>query len=380
MRSLFQGIFLIAILCWGCSSSNSSNENADPREIPNTISTLQFIDEFVIPISEINGEPIGGLSGIDYNNGKWYLICDTSEPPIRYYNANITYNNSGFSNVSITSMTEIKDNTGNSLASGLVDPEAIRFDPNTQNLLYTSEGSIVNDIDPAMIEISTFGNQVRTFTLPDHFAAQANDDSKGPRHNGVFEGLSINFDNSGYWVSTELPLIEDGPEPTLTDTESPVRITLINKTTGLAERQFAYELDPVARPADLGTTFEINGLVEILEYDENKFLALERSFSSGYLDGGNNVKIYKVDATNATNTLSIESLSGSIYTKAVKTLLFDFETIRSQLVASTVDNLEGITFGPPFEDGNRSIVVVSDNNFNAFLPQKNQLIVFKVVP
>ncbi|GAA4271937.1 esterase-like activity of phytase family protein [Aquimarina gracilis] len=363
-----------------CSSNSNDSNTSNPDSNQNTISAIQFIDEFIIPDQEINGVPIGGFSGIDYYNGKWYIICDTSTPPIRYYEANITYTNEGFQEVSMAKMVEIKDNSGFSLEQGVVDPEAIRFDPVTNTILYTSEGSINNGIDPALIEISMEASQVRSFSLPDNFKANTASDTSGPRHNGVLEGLSLSFDNKGYWTSFELPLIEDGPEPTTTDTDSPVRITFFKKTTGMPERQFAYELDPVAREATLGTTFEINGLVELLEYDENKFLALERSFASGYIDGGNNVKIYKVDATNATNTLLLDNLASTSYTKASKTLLFDFEQVRSQLTRNTVDNLEGITFGPKLADGSRSIVVISDNNFNSFYPQLNQFIVFKVLP
>ncbi len=373
-------LFVIVLLCASCSSNNNNPDTTPVTDNQNTISAIEFIDEFVIPVQDINGVPVGGLSGIDYHEGKWYLICDTSVPPIRYYEADIAYTKDGFGNVAINTMIEIKDASGISLETGIVDPEAIRFDTASGTIFYTSEGSIVNNIDPALIEISTNGNQIRNFTLPDNFKANATDDTKGPRHNGVLEGLSPSHDNNGYWVSFELPLIEDGPEPTTVDTPSPVRITFFNKTTGTAERQFAYELDPVAREATLGTTFEVNGLVEILAYDENKFLALERSFASGYLDGGNNVKIYKVDATNATNTLSTETLTNNSVVKAEKTLLFDFETIRGQLTNNTVDNLEGITFGPKLADGSRTIVVVSDNNFNSFLPQLNQLIAFKIIP
>ncbi|MBQ0732984.1 esterase-like activity of phytase family protein [Aquimarina celericrescens] len=380
MPKLIYYIFPLVFLFVNCSSSNNDPDTSNPDNNQNTISAVEFIDEFVFPDQEINSVPIGGFSGIDYQNGKWYIICDTSTPPIRYYEANISYTKDGFQHVGITNMIEIKDASENPLEQGVVDPEAIRLDPATNTILYTSEGSINNDIDPALIEISAQANQIRNFTLPENFKANSANDSAGPRHNGVLEGLSISYDKKGYWVSFELPLIEDGPEPTTTDTESPVRITFLNKTTGIAERQFAYELDPVARAAMFGTSFEVNGLVEIIEYDNNKFLALERSFASGYLDGGNNVKIYKIDATNATNTLNINSLATETYAKATKTLLFDFETIRSQLTRSTVDNLEGITFGAELEDGSRTLAVISDNNFNSFFPQLTQLIVFRVMP
>ncbi|MGW7811327.1 esterase-like activity of phytase family protein [Staphylococcus xylosus] len=42
-----------------------------------------------------------------------------------------------------------------------------------------------------------------------------------------------------------------------------------------------------------------------------------------------------------------------------------------------VDNIEGITFGKKLANGNDSLVVVSDNNFNK--SQISQFIVFEVV-
>jgi len=373
--------FICIILLFASCSSNddTTTEPEPPITTVNTISNLEFIDEFVIPDQNIDGVPIGGFSGIDFINNTWYIISDGSDP-IRYYTANISYNQNGFTNLDITAMVEIKDAMGNSFPENQMDPEAIRFDTNTGNIIYSSEGSITNGVDPALLEIGINGIQLQNFTLPDNLAANNIDDLSGPRHNGALESLSISFDTNAYWTGMELPLIEDGLEPTTVDTESPVRITRIDKITGLAERQFAYELDPVSREPALGTTFTINGLVEILEYDEDKFLTIERSFSSGYLDGGNTIKIYKVDATNASNTLSIASLVNTTYVKASKTLLFEFDNIRSQLTNNTVGNIEGIAFGPVLEDDTKSLVVISDNNFNAFLPQLNQLILFRVVP
>ncbi|WP_299223355.1 esterase-like activity of phytase family protein [uncultured Aquimarina sp.] len=374
-------IYLVCAITFfvGCSSNDNTTEPEPPVTSVNTISSLEFIDELIIPMQDINGIPIGGFSGIDYKNDVWYIISDGSDP-IRYYTAGISYNQNSFTNATIDRMIEIRDAMGNSFLENQVDPEAIRFDTSTGNIIYASEGSINNGTNPALLEIGTNGIQLRNYVLPDNLAANIIDDLSGPRHNGALESLSISFDNNAYWIGMELPLIEDGPEPTTSDTESPVRITRINKNTGLAERQFAYELDPVDREPTLGTTFTINGLVEILEYDEDKFLSIERSFSSGYLDGGNTVKIYKVDATNATNILGITAFSNETYTKATKTLLFEFDNIRNQLTNTIVDNIEGITFGPVLSDGSKSLVVISDNNFNAFLPQLNQLIVFKVVP
>ena len=41
-----------------------------------------------------------------------------------------------------------------------------------------------------------------------------------------------------------------------------------------------------------------------------------------------------------------------------------------------IDNIEGMTFGPPLPDGRQTLVIVSDNNFNA--GQFTQFIVLAV--
>ena len=96
-------------------------------------------------------------------------------------------------------------------------------------------------------------------------------------------------------------------------------------------------------------------------------------------NGGNNVKIYDVDISNATDVSGIDSLADSDFTPASKKLLFDFEEIRDQLTDGVVDNIEGITFGPDFPNGNKSVVLVADNNFSAFGPQLNQFVLFELL-
>ena len=91
------------------------------------------------------------------------------------------------------------------------------------------------------------------------------------------------------------------------------------------------------------------------------------------------MKIYDVDAGNATDISEINSLADVPYQPAKKTLLFDFEEIRDQLTDGVVDNIEGISFGPSFPNGNRSLILVADNNFSAFGPQLNQFILFELL-
>ncbi|MBK7559251.1 MAG: esterase-like activity of phytase family protein [Chitinophagaceae bacterium] len=41
------------------------------------------------------------------------------------------------------------------------------------------------------------------------------------------------------------------------------------------------------------------------------------------------------------------------------------------------DNLEGITFGPPLPNGNRTLICIADNNFNIL--EKAQILLFEVL-
>ncbi len=337
---------------------------------------LRYIDEFVLPDGlQFENTVVGGLSGIDYANGVWYMISDDPNTA-RCYTATLTYDDEEFSTVDIQSIVELKDQGGDAFATGTVDPEALRVFGG--NIVWTSEGNVNNSIDPFVRRATLGGDFINEIQLAERYSV-TDEDGRGPRQNGVFEGISLSTDGRGFWVNMELPLVQDGPAPTLQDTDSPIRIAYIDKATGQFGREFAYELDPVVRPAANGTSFELNGVVELLEYAEDKFLVLERSFSTGYDDGGNTVKIYDVDATTATDISGVEALVGTDYEPAKKVLLFDFEEIREQLTDGVVDNIEGIAFGPDLSNGNRSLVLVADNNFSAFGPQLNQFVVFELV-
>ncbi|WP_299317169.1 esterase-like activity of phytase family protein [uncultured Maribacter sp.] len=364
-RTLLVFTVLLVISC-----GNKKNTNKIETSLK-----LCFVDEYILPDeTTFANTRVGGLSGIDYANGDWYAISDDSDSP-RFYKAIVSYDLKGFNTIQVTAVTHFKDENGNNLSKGIVDPESIRCDNGA--LIWTSEGNIKEGLIPFVHISDSVGNFVKEIDLANRYLPNDNPDL-GPRHNGVFEGIALSHNKKGYWVAMELPLKEDGVEPTLEETDSPVRIVYINKKTGHSEKEIVYELDKVTRPAADGSTFVLNGIVEILEYDTNRFFVLERSYSMGYADGGNTVKIYDVNASKATDVSSINSLKGESYTKVTKKLLFNFEDIRKDLTNGIVDNIEGITFGPDFANGNRSLIVVADNNFSLYGPQLNQFILFEV--
>ena len=107
-----------------------------------------------------------------------------------------------------------------------------------------------------------------------------------------------------------------------------------------------------------------------------QFLVLERSFSVGVI--GNQVRLYEIDISKATNVLTAANLQGA--TAVTKRLVLDFETLKTQL--GGIANLEGITFGPRLANGKRSLVVIADDNFPLAdsATDRNQVIVFEVQP
>lgn len=377
-------IFLASAFLVSCTAQNQ----------PVSISSLTFIGEQVIPQALFDNSTVGGLSGIDYHDGIYYLISDDNgsesddiQGIARAYTAKLKFDEKGFYSVQLTDKIRLMKIVNPTLSIGYspgeVDPEAMRFDSRTGKLLWVNEGQINNGIAPQIRELDLEKQKAVDYPIPKMFWIDETGQS-GPRHNVVFEGLSMTVNGAGFWVSMEGPLIQDGEEASLEDTVSPVRISFFNRRTAELEKQFAYELDSVTHREGAHEAFTVNGVVDILEYAQEQFLVLERSFVSGQPDGGNDVKLYKVDASKATDIKAIPALIGADYQPASKTLLLDFNTIRHQLTAidghHTVDNLEGITFGPILPNGKRSLVVVGDNNFSLYAKQLNQFLVFAVEP
>ncbi|MCF8274116.1 MAG: esterase-like activity of phytase family protein [Flavobacteriaceae bacterium] len=349
-------LFCLSIL--GCKSVKISNyKNLK----------VTFLSDYILPEDIfVNSTEVGGLSGIDFCNETYYLVCDDSNNP-RIYEASITIENNKISNVSVDKVILINS------SSDFLDLESIRFDEHSKEILLTSEGHIFKKKDPLFFSINESGDIKDRFQIPESFKANS---LQKPRHNGTLEGLCTAFNKKGYWLGMELPLEADGPEPQLENTKSPVRITYINAKTKMPEKQFSYFLDPVAKKPL--SNFSVNGLTDLLEYDENIFLVLERSYSSGLGNQGNTIKLFKVDASKATNTLKMDSLASTDFNPAKKELLVNFEGLRDKLTDNSIDNIEGITFGPKLPNGHKSLILISDNNFNRQEKQLNQFILLEI--
>lgn len=337
---------------------------------------LQLLDDYIIPANfTFENSHVGGLSAIDYDGKNYYAVCDEGSKP-RFYEFSIKTSSSKIDTLIFKNVTYLSSNIIDKLESKF-DLESIIVDAYKKEFIISSEGAIDNFKNPFIVRVDTAGQYLNHYQLPTYFLAEGN---QKPRNNGVFEGLSTSAVNSKHiWVANELPLVKDGKNPKLYRTKSPVRFTLFNENLK-ATNQFSYLLEPIQKIPYY--PFSLNGVTDFIEIAPLQFIVIERAYSAGRGKKSNSVLLYKVDASKATNTLAINELKGKIQKEVIpaeKELIFNFKEIRKQLKQKIVDNIEGICFGPTLPNGNKTLMLIADNNFNAYTKQINQVIWLEIV-
>ncbi|MDD1462208.1 phytase, partial [Dolichospermum sp. ST_sed2] len=338
----------------------------------------------------INGVnvPVGGLSGVTYDAAKnqYYAISDDRSSNARFY----TFTLNPVTNVvTFTNVVQLKDANGTAFVTNSLDPEGIALTSNG-TVFISSEGEVRPDLgasrvtNPFIKEFSlTTGQEIKSLPVPQKFRPVVEDTNNngvvdtgdtqitGVRNNLAFESLTITPDQKTLYTATENALFQDGPRTTLT-TGSRSRIIQYNLVSGQPEKEYLYIADPIAK-APTGGTAADSGLVDLLAIDNRgTILALERSFAVGQ---GNTIKIYEISLQGATDINTIDSLNSLSAAQladiqpAQKRLVLNLDTLglpnSDGNHPTGTDNIEGLAFGPKLADGRQSIVLVSDDNFNA---------------
>jgi len=351
----------------------------------NAISGLRFLGEFDLPHRvPFNGTTVGGLSSIDYNKARdeYYLICDDRSDinPARYYTAKIAISNSGIDTVQITSVNTLLNVNGQVYPNRkqdslhVPDPEALRYNPRNNTIVWCSEGERIVQQgkvlleDPAIYIANLQGQTVDSFPLPANLHMQSIE--KGPRRNGVLEGLTFSPDYKTLYASVEEPLYEDGPRAGLGDTSGWIRIIQYNMETKQSVAQYAYRIDPVAEEPVPRGAFIVNGVPDILAINEHQLLVTERSFSTGKPTC--NIRVYLAELNGAADISGVASLEQNPPRQLLrKTLLLNMNTLHRW-----IDNVEGATFGPVLPNGHKSLLFVADDNFAS--GERTQFFLFEI--
>ncbi len=329
---------------------------------------------------------VGGLSGIDYDaaSNTWVSESDDRSEvnPARFYRLRLDYDLAGFHGLELTDMRYFRQADGStypgqaefSQRGGEVpDLESIRVDPQDGSLWYSSEGGRRLGLPPFVKHARADGSYLATFPVGALFdlAPKPGYAVAGPRDNLSFEGLSFSVDGKSLWLAMEAPLFQDGAVASVQDGAFS-RMTQYDRN-GHQRAQYAYPIDaiPLAYPG----RYADNGVSEVLAVDAQHLLVIERS---GVQDLQNvfhfHIRLYEMDVGQASDISARVSLQTADFTPASKRLILDFD----ESGLERVDNLEGIAWGPKLANGHDSLVLVSDNNFNA--SQVTQLLVFEVLP
>ncbi|KKB36193.1 esterase-like activity of phytase family protein [Bacillus thermotolerans] len=348
-----------------------------------SVKSLRFLGEQRLPYNlTFEDTTVGGLSGIRYDekNDEWLMISDdrSSLQPARFYTGKLNYGLNGFRSVQLTGMEYMKQPDGSLYPShteyeaqggDVPDLESISLDPKTDTIWYTSEGDRSLGLHPFIRQATREGDHLSTLPLPDEFHMSPDEES-GPRNNAVFEGSTFSADGESLWVAMEGPLHEDGAAPTV-ENGGFSRITQYDRQ-GNVLAQYAYPMDAIPAAPGPGKHAD-NGVTEILAVNKHTFLVLERAGVQA-ADGSfsNYIRLYEMKIPGASDIQDIDSLQDERFKPVKKRLVLDLNTLN----LPKIDNVEGLSWGPTLENGNRSLVLVSDNNFNS--TQVTQFLAFEV--
>ncbi|WP_345146510.1 esterase-like activity of phytase family protein [Nonomuraea rubra] len=311
----------------------------------------RFLGEQRIPHRvEFEGTTVGGLSGFDRDprTGVWYFISDDRwrYDPARFYTGQLTIDRrtGAFAAVRLTGVTTLTRPDGTPYPAygrpGSADPESIRFDRWNGRLLWGDEGDRPDRANPDIpISHSTVrgmnpeGRETADLPVPSNL--RFTNTENGPRRNFGFEGLAVTERTIA--AMTEGPRFEDGPTPTA-ERGSVARLTVWDRQ-GRARAQYAYPLDALAAPPNPPDGLSDSGVSELLAIDDNRYLALERSWIQGV---GYRARLYEIDLRGASNVIGRDSLTqAGRYRPVTKRLVRDLGGFRPP-----VQNLEGMAWGP----------------------------------
>lgn len=355
---------IIISLCWINLASASVN-----------ITQIQFIGQATLPKGlTFQKTPVGGLSGITYDAKKdlFYAISDdrSEKAPARFYTLKIDLSTGSLKNDGVVpiAVTTLLNENSNTFARATSDTEGIAY-TSKNTIFISSEGDARELVNPFIKEFSlSSGKVISTLPIPNKFLPAKNGQS-GIRDNLAFESLTVTPNEAKLFTATENALVQDGVEAQ-PNIGTSCRIIQYNLQTQQPEKEYFYQTEPISSFLNFTGKFA-SGLPDLVALDDRgNFLSLERSFTGlGFA-----ILLFQVSLDGADDIQQIDSLL-SINSQQVKPvqkkLLLDLRGLDVLL-----DNIEGLTLGPKLPDGQRSLILISDNNFNSL--QRTQILAFKL--
>jgi len=366
VRRLFI-ILLTSIVAVSCLGQRSIKHPERPQEVTTLTLAGQFSIRALTRFPPVIGLPFGGISGLTSRDAgrEIYGISD-AQLGGRIYRFALE-GLGGSLRVDTLSVVSL------SMAPGDTRPdhEGIVLLPDG-TFAVSAEGTDREPRLPPSINIyGRHGDFVSRLPVPDLFVPEPTGPAtRGARGNAGFESLTLSPDGDRLFTAAETALIQDGDTATF-EAGARTRILEYAARRGAFEpaRQFAYDLEPVQKPPATPGLY-INGLVELLAVNRTTLVALERGYVANKANPAqsrNRIRLYRVGLTGATDASRLESLRGhQEIVPVTKSLLMDLSEIQglSPDLAPSLDNFEGMAFGPRLPDGRASLLIVSDDNFS----------------
>lgn len=376
-------VLACALALAGCGAAR--HQPIPTPSAPGTVTALELLAEYSVPsltkFDKLAESRFGGISGIamDPRSGELLGISDDREHPRLFIFRLPPFDGRTPFRVDLHAYLPLPAHPE---APAGLDPEGIAITSNGR-VFVASEGLQQAEprVPPAIVEYTRNYAFVRQLEVPPRFIPPATGPiTRGVRNNASLESLTLTPDEQRLFTATESPLVQDGPAATI-EAGGLVRVLeyAASGDTFVPQREFAYPIDPLG-PIDFTPGFLITGLVELLALGDTEFLAMERGFAQEQ-DGARavtRIRIFRMSIDGATDISGFDSIRGRRVVPARKTLLLDLSTVPGlSPELAPLDNFEGMAFGPDLPDGSRTLLIVSDDNFNP--TQRTWFLLFRVI-
>lgn len=318
--------------------------------------------------ARVAGMLFGGISGIDYDPQSkfWYVVSDDTgvNSPVRFFVVVIDFDDYG--NLSITSdeVQKLNNPNGDIYEPGKHSPSAVRIIPpdpigDEPYLIWTSEGVLDKGNKAGVFEMCTGATFMDGFKYGKY--TDFIKDEQGPRVDMAFESIAL-LPNMEVIAGYEQPLTQDGPVATNGSGTTYTRLIHLDYFEANQIGEMAY---PLEEPGE--GEGAIRSLVDFVAVDEDTLLAVENiEIPTDKRIRDVTTELYLVELADATDIMGVESLrdleAGTDFTPVSKTFLGNNETLGGLRRAP----FRGVTFGPMFNDGRASILLISDNDCDQY--------------
>jgi hypothetical protein len=350
--------------------------------------SLDFLGEYRLPTDTVfEDTPVRGLSALAYDRqgDRFYVLSDdrSESAPARFYTMKLNLSNDAgevaIAGVEIEKVTTLLGEDGEPFAQGTIDPEGLALSPR-QTVFISSEGVAPDGIPPFIDEFDlATGEWQQRLPIPERYLPKTVEDQpQGVQNNLGFEALTLNPGGfSTTWLepfrlftATEAELEQDRRPSNSNEEQAPERPNYSRFLHYLIGNELPVLIAEYLYPNDSPPLLSVNGLTELVVLDQGgHFLSMEHSFGIA----GAGARIFELATGGATDTSGIPRLGADLsgIEPIRKRLLLDLADLNIPL-----DNLEGMALGPQLPDGTRSLLLVSDDNFNP--NQFTQFLLFRL--